>query len=137
MSTRSLLGTVVGGVVLLVLGYALYGVLLTGFFQANAGTATGVNREPMNFVALTLGQLAWGAALTAILAWKGASTPADGAATGAIAGALVFLGFDLTLYGTTNVQNLTASLVDAAVATVLFAVTGAVIAMVTGKKVAA
>ena len=48
---------------------------------------------------------------------------------GALAGLLIFLGIDLTLYATTNVQNLAASLVDPILAAVLFGVTGAAIGL--------
>jgi len=52
---RLALGTVVGGLVLFLLGYLVYGVLFASFFATNVGTATGVTREPFNFVALLLG----------------------------------------------------------------------------------
>jgi hypothetical protein len=35
----------------------LYGVLLADFFAANAGSATGVNREEPNLVMIALGQI--------------------------------------------------------------------------------
>ena len=56
----------VGGLVLFLLGYLVYGVLFASFFATNVGTATGVTREPFNFVALLLGQLAFAAILTMI-----------------------------------------------------------------------
>ena len=116
------------------IGAALYGVLLVGFFEANAGSATGVNREPFDLVTLFIAQLAWGGILTLAIGWKGDSTPVAGLKTGATAGALFFLGLDLTLYATTNLSNLIGSLADALVATVLFGVAGALIAVVAGKK---
>jgi len=134
---RYVLGTVVGGLVLFFLGYLIYGIVFAGFFAANAGSATGVTRESLNFVALGIGQLAWGAALTVILGWSRASSAGEGAKVGAAVGLLVFLGFDLTLYATTNTQNLAASLVDAILATVLFAISSAAIISVWGKKATA
>jgi hypothetical protein len=135
MSTqRYLLGTLAGGIVLFFLGYLLHGVLLAGFFAANMGSATGVTREPFDFVSLALGQLVWGAALTTVLHWRGVSAWMDGLKTGATVGLLMFFGIDLTLYGTTNIMNLTGAVADAVVATVLFAVAGAVIAAVQGRK---
>jgi hypothetical protein len=135
MTQRLLLGTVVGGVVLTLLGYLVFGILFADFFASNAGSATGVTREPFNFVALVAGQLAWGAALTLILGWAGASSVGQAAKVAAMAGLLFFLGIDLTLYATTNVSNLTATLVDPILAAILFTVAGAAIAAVTkGKK---
>ena len=56
MSTRRcLVGSLVGGIVLFFLGYAIFGVLLAGFFEANRGSATGVNRESIDFVVLAIG----------------------------------------------------------------------------------
>ena len=52
------------------------------------------------------------AVLTLILGWTGVSSVGEGVKVGALAGLLFFLGIDLTLYATTNVQNLTATLVD-------------------------
>jgi hypothetical protein len=135
MSTqRCLVGSLVGGIVLFFLGYAIFGVLLAGFFEANRGSATGVNRESIDFVALAIGQLMWGAGLTTVLMWKGASTAMDGLKIGATVGLLFFLGFDLTMYATTHLSNLIAALVDALAATALFAVTGAVITLVTAPR---
>ena len=134
---RLALGTVVGGLVLFLLGYLVYGVLFASFFATNVGTATGVTREPFNFVALLLGQLAFAAILTMIFSWSAVRSAGQGAKIGALAGLLFFLGIDLTLYATTNVHNLAASLVDALLAALLFAVSGAVIASVARPKATA
>ena len=135
MTTRNcLMGTLVGGIVLFFLGYGLYGILLAGFFEANTGTATGVTREPFDFVSLAVGQLMWAGAITMVLGWKGASTAMDGFTTGATVGALFFLGFDLTLYATTNLSTLTGAIADAVVATILFGITGAIVTLVVAKK---
>lgn len=131
---RCVLGTVVGGLVLFFLGYLLYGILFAGFFEANAGSATGVTREPFNFVALGVGQLMWGGALTVVLGWTRTSSVAGGIKVGAAIGLLFFLGFDLTLYATTNLSNLTGAIADAVLATVLFGVTGAAVVPVIGTK---
>ena len=131
---RLLIGTVVGGIVLFFLGYLIFGVLFADFFAANAGTATGVEKMPFDFVSLGIAQLAWGAALTLILSWAGVKSIGQGATTAGIAGLLLFLGFDLTMYATTNISNLTATLVDPILAAILFAVAGAAITAVSGKK---
>lgn len=134
---RLAIGTVVGGLVLFLLGYLVYGVLFASFFATNVGTATGVTREPFNFVALLVGQLAFSAILTLIFGWGSVSNAIQGAKMGALAGLLIFLGIDLTLYATTNVQNLAASLVDPLLAALLFGATGAAIASVSRPKATA
>lgn len=131
---RCILGTLVGGVILFFVGFLIYGVLLVDFFEANAGTATGVMKDSPNLMALAGGQLLWGGALTLALGWAGAASAVDGLKVGAKLGVLFFLGVDLTLYATSNMSNLTGALVDAALATALFAVTGAAIVAVVGRK---
>ena len=134
MVQRLAVGTVVGGVVLTLLGYLTFGIVFADFFAANAGSATGVQREPFDFVWLIIGQLAWVAGLTLILTWSGVSNVGQGAKVAGIVGLLFFLGMDLTMYATTNVQNLTASLVDPILAAIMFAVAGAAIAATAGSK---
>ena len=131
---RCVLGTVVGGIILFVLGYLIYGVAFAEFFRANAGTATGVEREAPNFVALAVGQLLWGGLLALVLGWTRVSTIGAAVKTGAMVGLLMFLGIDLTLYATTNVSTLNAALVDAILGMILFAITAAAIAPVLGKS---
>lgn len=131
---RLLIGTLVGGIVLFFLGYLIFGILFAEFFAANAGTATGAQKMPFDFVALGIAQLAWGAALTLILGWAGVKSIGQGATTAGIAGLLLFLGFDLTMYATSNLSNLTATLVDPILAAILFAVAGAAITAVSGRK---
>ena len=127
---RMMLGTLVGGLVLFFGGYLVFGLLFASFFATNAGSASGVPREPFNFVALALGQLAWGATITLILGWARVSNVAQAVKTAGVAGFLFAFGIDLTLYATTNVQNLTASLVDPFLTAILFAAAGAAVVSV-------
>lgn len=131
---RIAIGTVVGGIVFFFLGYLIFGILLADFFMSNAGSATGVMRDPISFGPLIVGQLAWGAALTLILGWSGASSVAQAAKTSWIIGLLFMIGMDFTMYGTSNINNMTATVVDATVASLLFAIAGAAIAAATGRK---
>ena len=135
MTTQKLLvGTIVGWVVLFFLGYLIFGILLMDFFRANAGTATGVEKMPLNLVSIGIGQLAAAAGLTYILSSAGVRSIGQGATIAGVVGLLFFLGVDLTMFGTTNTNNLTSSLVDAVVAAILYAVAGGAIAAVAGKK---
>ena len=135
MTQRMLIGTAVGAIVFTLLGYLIFGVLFADFFLNNAGTATGVPRDPFDFVSLVAGQIMFGALLTIILTWASASNIVQGVKIAFVTGLLFFLGIDLTMYATTNIQNLTASLVDPLLGGFLFAVAGAAIMAVTkGKK---
>ena len=128
---RLTLATLAGALAGFITEILLYGVLLADFFAANAGSATGVNREKPDLVMIALGQIPL-ALLLAVLIRRGGVRPslASGARLGAIFGFLLELGVDLTMYGTTNVANLTATLVDPFVTLVQGAVTGAVIGLV-------
>ena len=134
---RLLIGTVVGGIVLFFAGYLIFGIVFADFFAQNAGTATGVAKEPFNFVALAVGQLGFAAALTLILHWAAVRSVGRAVAVAAVSGLLFFLGIDLTMYATTNTQSLTATLVDPILAAALFAVGGAAIAAATGRRAVA
>ena len=135
ITQRLLLGTVVGAGVFTLLGYLAYGIVFADFFANNAGSATGVPRNPFDFVSLVAGQVVFGALLTIILIWASAANVMQGVKVAFVTGLLFFLAIDLTLYATTNIQNLKASLVDPIIGGVLFAVAGAAIMAVTqGKK---
>ena len=129
---RLLIGTVVGGIVLTLFGYLVFGYLTIDFFAANAGTATGVAKMPFNFVALVIGQFAWGAVLTMILNWASVRSIGQGVMVAGLSGLLIFLGVDLTMFATQNVQNLTAALADPVLAAIVFAVGGGAITAVRG-----
>jgi uncharacterized membrane protein len=89
---------------------------------------------PIDFVSLAIGQLAWGAALTLILGWANVSRVGQAARVSALAGLLLFFGFDLTTFATSNASNLKVAVVDPILAAVLFGVAGAAIAAVTRRK---
>ncbi len=125
--------TVAGAVTFYVLGFLMWGLALTGFFEANTGSAIGVMKDPPDLLMLGIGQLALGALLTLIFGkWATISTAISGMKAGAMIGFLVGLGIDLTLYGTTNSLNLTATLVDTLLVTVQWGVAGAVVGAVLG-----
>jgi hypothetical protein len=111
----------------------LYGVLLPDFFAANAGSATGVNRDEPNLVVMALGQIPLALLLALFIShWGESPSIASGAKLGAVFGLLLELGVDLTMYSTTNIANITATLVDPFVTLVQGVVTGAVIGLVLG-----
>ena len=67
---RLIIGTVVGGITLYILGYVIWHMLFAEFFAANAGSATGVTKDPQVIWAVGLGILSYAARLTlAIGTW--------------------------------------------------------------------
>ena len=139
MGTKKLVAaTLAGAVTAFLAGFLLYGLALAGFFEVNVGSAAGVMRDPIVELAVGLGQIPVALFLTlAIGRWGDSRSPVGGAKVGALFGFLVVLGFDLTIYGTTNVANFAATLVDPIVAMVLWGASGAVIGTVLARGVAA
>jgi hypothetical protein len=135
MSTnRFVLATVAGGIVLFLVGGLIYAVLAASFFEANQGSAVGVMRESPDFVHLALGQLVYGALLTVVIGkWAGQSGAAAGLRLGAVFGALLGFAMDLTMFGVTNISNITATLVDPFFVMIQMGTGGAVVGLVLEK----
>ena len=135
MTTQKLLvGTIVGWVVLFFLGYLVFGILMADFYRANTGTATGVEKMPLNLLAIGIGQLASAGALTLILSWVGVRSIGQGATMAGVVGLLFFLGVDLTTFGSTNTSTLKVTLVEPVIIGILYAIAGGAIAAVAGRK---
>jgi hypothetical protein len=136
MSTsKILIAGLVTGVVAFLLGWLFYGILLMDFFESNAGNATGVSRgESMIWWALIAGNLIWGIFFAYIFGkWANISTAMTGAKAGAIIGLLLGAGWGLIYYGTSDIMNLTATIVDILVTGVTSAIMGAVAGWMLGR----
>lgn len=134
---KRLLATLAGFVVFFLLGWLLYGMVLMDFFNSNQGTATGVMRAETEMVwwALVVGNLLQAYLLVYIFGnWANITTFGGGFKSGLIIGLIIGYGVDLTMYGTTNIMNLTGALVDPLVIGVMMGATGGVIGVVLGKK---
>lgn len=130
------IGTLVGAVTLFLLGFLVYAVLFSAFFEANAGSASGVSRadDSMVMPLLFLGNVAMAGLLTYIyLQWAQISTFMTGLKGGLIIGLLMNLGHNLIMYSTTNIMNLTGALVDVVLYTIVVGLTGGVIGLVLGR----
>jgi uncharacterized membrane protein len=130
---RFVIGSIVGGIVLFLTGYVLFNILLTGFYEANMGSATGVPREPPLMWAIAVGCLGYAALITYAMGARASLGVSGGAKVGAIVGLLIWVTADFLSYGTMNVANLAATLVDPLAGAVHGAIGGAVIALVISK----
>ncbi len=131
---RFIIGTVVGGIALFILGYVIWDMLFADFFAANAGSATGVVKDPQVIWALALGSLCYAALLTLAIGTRaGSATIVEGLKIGAIVGGLMWFGVDLILYAVWNVSNLTAAIADSVLELIRAGISGAVIAAVLAK----
>ena len=132
-------GSVVGGIAFFFLGYLFYGVLLAGFYSEHSGAAAGTARgmEDIVWWALILGNVSSGALLSYIfLKWANISSFGGGASAGATIGFFIGLSMDLIRFATAGMFDLTASLGDVVVMTVMYGVAGGIIgaALGMGKK---
>ena len=129
MNTKQwVVGTIGGGVVVYVLGYIIFDTLLGDFYAANGGSATGVMRDPQIMWAVAVGALAYAALILYALKAHVASPNAISAMkVGATVGFLLWLCADFTLYGITNMSNLTTTIVDPLAELVRGGITGAVL----------
>jgi hypothetical protein len=131
---RAVTGTVVGGIVLYVVGYLIFTKAFASFYAANAGSATGVDRGGELLWASLVGNLAYAALVTYALARRaGPWSLAEGARVGAIVGFLIWCTVDFIFYGFSNIANLTRTIVDPLLELAHGGIGGAVIAAVVGK----
>jgi len=134
MNTQKLvIGSVVGAVVLFVLGYVLFDLALMDFYEANAGAAGIGIRETQVYWAIALGALGYGALITVLVGKAGAPTLGNGLKAGALAGFLLWLTADMTYYGFLDLFHLNVTLTDIVVETIRAAIAGAVVALVLAK----
>jgi len=130
---RLVIGSVVGAVLLYVLGIVIWEYLFSDFFNANGGGAVGVTRPEMIVWSLVLGTLLYGVLVTLSLEWSGSKTLVGGLITGAIVGALLWGTADFTHYALNTMNNLTATVADTLLEGVRGGITGAIVAFVLGK----
>jgi hypothetical protein len=134
MNTKKfLIGGIAGGIVYFILGWLVYGMLLRDFMKSSID---GIDRgDSMIFWSLILGNLLLGCLLSYVINRTGAASVSDGLGTGAVIGLLFAAGFDLIMYGTTNLISLSQVAADVAAFTVISAIAGAVVALVSRPRV--
>ena len=131
---RFVVGTFVGGVALHAAGYVIFTRAFADFYAANAGSATGVDRGGELFWAVALANLGYAALVTFAIGNRSGSLPiGEGAKIGAIVGFLLWFTADFVFYGTTNIANLTRTVVDPLLEIVHGGIGGAVIAAALGR----
>ena len=130
-SKQFVIGTLAGAVTVLGVGYLIFTAALGDFYAyaMNAGSATGVSREPQLFWAVALGAISYGALLTLVIGSRASYlTIGTGITIGAIVSFLLWFTADFMLYGISNVGNLTTTVVAPLLELVPGAIAGGVIA---------
>lgn len=130
-SLPNVVAIVASFLVLFFLNYAFYGIVAAEFFENHAGSATGVRKEQVDMIFIFLGTVVQAIALTFLyVKWaQGKHELASGVRFGALAGAFAGFGMTLIMYGTSNLFDFTALIVDGIWYVFLYAVCGAVIAL--------
>ncbi|MBK8489521.1 MAG: hypothetical protein IPL49_01130 [Saprospirales bacterium] len=131
-TSKLLMAGVAGGVTYFILGFLLYGLLLMDFFTKNA--TNDVSRgDGMVWWSLILGNLFVGFLLAYIFGqWASIKNFMGGLMGGAIVGFLFSGAIDFSMYGTSDLMNMTATISDILVGTIMFALTGGVVGLVLG-----
>ena len=128
---KLLLGSLIGGLVALAVGYLLFGVALSSYMAENAAHT----KEP-DMIWLVAGHLVYGGLVTYIfLQWAGIKTAATGAKAGFIIALLASLGFNWIWHGVSDIfpGGCVATLIDAVGGAVVWAVGGAAIGWFLGR----
>jgi len=130
-SNRVGLALVVGAVVLFATGWLIFNMAFAGFYAANAGSATGVDRETQIMWAHALASLAYAALiLYAMRGHLGGMSIGQGTMTGAVVGCLMWFTVDFVFYAATNMSTLTLAVVDPILEFIHGGIGGAAIAAV-------
>ena len=127
------MATLIGTVAITVLDTLLYGFVFRSFLGGNLETQ-GIMKETPNFIMLIVANLCFALLLTYIFKrWANITTASGGAAAGTIIGFLASAGSSLSRYATSNVMNLTGTIVDTILFTIIMGAAGAVIGWYLGR----
>ena len=132
------IGGITAGILLFLLGWLVYGMLLMNFMNNHTGAAGNVMRQEPDMLYLVIGNLAAGFMLAFVLMKANVTTMGGGFVTAGILNLLMAISVDSMIYATTTTISKTAMAADVAASTIMFAVVGAITAMVMnmGKKTA-
>jgi hypothetical protein len=112
MSTKTLIGGLLAGIITFFLGWIIYGMLLSDFMASNAGACM-LPEEEMSIGLIAASNLLMGILYALVLGWANTSSAADGLKKGLLIAVLIGLGWDLMLHSMTNFfENYTAIVVD-------------------------
>lgn len=135
-SKANLIATVVGGILIFLLGYALFGVVLADYFAAH--TLTNTAKETPNTLLIFVSNLIQAFALASIYGkWSsGIHNVSKGIAAGAMLGVFGGLGIGLLWFATSNLIYMSATLVQGVLDILFYGFIGMLVALVY-KKVGA
>jgi hypothetical protein len=128
---RLAIGTIIGAVVLHVLGYLIFDVAAASFYAANQGPASDAFRDVPRQGPMFVSNLAYAALVTlGILSRGGNPSIGAGALVAAVIGFLMWLSADVFLYSYTTIRPLPVVIVDPLLEIVHAGASGAILAAV-------
>lgn len=133
---QNLLATLAGFAVMFLLGYAIWGVAMADFFASHS--INNVMKDTPDLVMVALSNLIAAFALSSLYGkWaRGVHSGKEGFQFGAWIGVFTGFGMGLIWYATTDLSDLTGTLVEAVLDIIFYGIIGVVIALVY-KKVGA
>lgn len=134
MITRILAATVVGGIVMFVLGWLIFGLLFAEYMKAHTVNYIGLMKDPPDMIPLVFANLFWAWLFAFIFDfWANIRTFATGLKAGALIMFPLILGIDLQFAAFMNLyQGIAPLIVDVVSATVMGAIVGGVIGWTLG-----
>ncbi len=133
-SNKFVLSGIAGSVVFFLLGYLIYGILLGDFMKNHAGTATGVAKNPNEYMLwlIAVANVLYGFLLAYIFGRAGVASIGAGFGMGATIGLLTSASTDFIVYATANTITGAGMGADIVAFTILAGIAGAVIGWVKG-----
>ncbi len=134
-SKTNLLSTLVAAIWAYFGGYLIWGMLTVDFFNDHLGSATGVMRDIPDMTHLIIGCIIVAFAFSTIYSkW---ASPTYGAGSGFAFGfwiaILIGLGEGLVNFATSNVVDITATLVNVLITIVFYGIMGLIVGLIYGK----
>jgi hypothetical protein len=135
MNLRVLVAAIVGAIVMFFLGYLIYGLALASFMQANTIQYPGLMKDPPEFIALGLSNLAFAWLYAFIFDnWAGIKTFVGGVLGGISIAIPLALAVDLQYLAFMNIyKSLIVILVDIVAIAVMNGIAGGVMGLIIGK----
>jgi len=134
-SKANIISTIVATVWGFAGGYLLWGILADPVLQDHMGSVTGFMKDPPDFIHLILGCLIQAFAFSTIYGkWaNGTFSAGNGLNLGLWTGVLMGLGSGLINFATSNMLDLTGTIINGVIYIVFFAVTGLLVGLVYSK----
>ncbi len=132
-TNKIVLSGIAGGVTYFLLGWLVYGIILSDFMAANGNQCIMKPMEEMIWWSMIVSNIAGGLMLALILSWSNNVGVVSGIQKGAIIGLLLGIAVNFSFYSMSTLYlNLAAVVVDVVATTFVMAIIAAVVAAVLG-----